>query len=419
MSTLISRDPYRARRFETGVLPRYVSAACFIMGALALTTPSGYSFGPALLLLASPLMLWWRPSLGLDRRDATLMVTLVGYGMLMMAMAWADGLGSRGLDKPSRFLLAVPVALMVLAYPPRLAWLWSGLAVGAMGAGGLAAWQKLIEGVARPGGATQAIQFGNIGLLMGMLCLAGLGWAVMQRHRGCWVVLLLLGALGGMLASLFSGSRGGWVGLPLMLFVLYRAYGRECPPAGSVAALGAVVLVVGLAWSLPQTGVKARVSAAVTQVGQYIAGENLHSSVGVRFEMWRGASSLMLDKPLLGWGETGYEAGMQQLAEAGQVHPNAARFGHAHNEFFDHAAKHGLLGLAALLALYLVPITLFAPGLRAASLSVRALATAGTLIPVGYIDFSLTQGFLAHNSGVMVYAFWVAVIWVCYRAYSD
>ena len=394
----------------------YTRVAVWLLGALALVAPSGYSIGATLLLLGSPVLLFTRPALGLTRRDWLVIAVLAGYGLLAMLLALSGGLGLRGFDRPVRFLLGVPILLLVMAYPPRRAWLWAGLAVGAIGAGGIAGWQRLIAGVERSAGFLHPIQFGNIGMLMGVLCLAGLGWAVVQRHRHGWVGLLLLGALGGFLASVLSGSRGGWIGLPLMLLVLYRAYGREFSLSGRVTALAGVALMVALAWFTPQTGVQHRVALAVTEVGQYVSGERVDTSVGFRFDMWKGASRLFVDKPLLGWGEHGYQRGMQQLAEEGVIHEDAALFRHAHNEFLDHAAKHGAVGLLALLALYLVPIALFAPGLKAASLAERAPATAGTLLSVAYIDFSLTQGFLSHNSGVMVYTLWLAVLWGSYRA---
>ncbi|MCP1328171.1 O-antigen ligase, partial [Halomonas sp. 707D4] len=142
------------------------------------------------------------------------------------------------------------------------------------------------------------------------------------------------------------------------------------------------------------------------------------TSLGLRFEMWRGAASLIGERPILGWGESGYAEQMQALGERGVISPVAAEFGHAHNDFIDATAKRGLIGLVILLALYLVPMRLFAPGLSHPDLTVRSLAVAGTLLPVAYIDFGLSQTFMAHNSGAMFYAFWLAVWWGSFSAYK-
>src|SRR5690606_2573888 len=214
------------------------------------------------------------------------------------------------------------------------------------------------------------------------------------------------------------GSRGGWVGLPLILFVLYRAYGRFL--STRLKALAVALLIGGatLVYVVPQFGVQQRVNLAIADIQRYQQG-NSATSVGARFEMWKGATQLFLQKPVFGWGASNYETAMQGLVKEGKAHPVVSNFGHAHNEILDNAAKRGLIGVVALLALYIVPIRLFSPGLRSPHLTARALATAGTLLPVASIDFGLTQVFFAHNSGVMIYAFWLVVLWGCYRKTSD
>src|SRR5690606_15017161 len=122
---------------------------------------------------------------------------------------------------------------------------------------------------------------------------------------------------------------------------------------------------------------------------------------------------------LFGWGEAGYEPAMRALVEQGRVDKVVEGFTHPHNELLDAAAKRGLLGLAALLALYFVPLRLFSRALRDPDLVTRSLATAGTLLPLTYIDFGLSQTLFGHNSGVMIYAFWLVVLWSIYRNASD
>ncbi|WP_246009094.1 O-antigen ligase family protein [Vreelandella nanhaiensis] len=389
--------------------------AVFLLAGIALIVPSGYSLGAVILMLAgiSLLIRWRLPRL--TREDWQVVAVLCAYTLVGIAEAWLDGQGSRGMDKPLRFVLAVPALWWVIRYPPRLSAMWAGIAVGGMGAGGWAGWQKLIEGVERAQGHTFVIQFGNLSMLLGVLCLAGLGWAHVQRqYRFLWITLLLIGFLGGMLGSLFSGSRGGWVGFPFVLLVLYRAYGKHLAIWMKLTIV-TTLFVGGIAiYLIPQTGVQERVQYAVTDIEKYISGENRSSSLGARFEMWRGASHLIMEKPLTGWGAQGYTQAMQELGEKGVIDSQAAEYGHAHNEFIDAFAKRGLLGLIVLLGLYLVPMRLFARKLKAQDLATRALATAGVLLSVTYIDFGLSQAFLNHNSGVMMYAFMLVVLWGTY-----
>ena len=155
----------------------YSSLAVFLMGAIALVVDSGYSYGVALLLLGSVSLLWRKPVLSLEGEDKLLMAVLVVYSLLFMLQLWLEGAGASAYDRPSRFMFAVPVLLFVLAYPPRLGWLWSGLVAGSLATAGWAVWQKLFLGIERATGHTYVIQFGNISMLFGLLCLAGLGWA--------------------------------------------------------------------------------------------------------------------------------------------------------------------------------------------------------------------------------------------------
>ncbi len=397
-----------------GVMRAYTSLAVFLLGAIALIVPSGYSLGAVMLLLGSVVLLFKQPAVGLRRQDYLVMAALAAYASVGMLAAWWGGQGTRGFDEPIRFLLALPAMLLVMAYPPRLMWLWSGLAIGAIGAGSWAGWQKLVEGALRAGGYTYVIQFGNLSMLLGILCLAGLGWAMLQTHRTGWLALLVIGAVAGMLGSLFSGSRGGWIGLPFVLLVLYRGYGHQLPRQLKIGALLVVVLGGLLVYLLPQTGVQLRVHEAFNDVALYVSGETSATSLGARFEMWKGAYHLIVEKPLFGWGEYGYQAGMETLASSGVVDQVATQYSHAHNEFIDAFAKRGIVGLAVLLALYLVPMRLFARHISAANLELRSLAVAGVLLPVAFIDFGFSQAFLTHNSGVMMYAFLLVVLWGCF-----
>lgn len=68
-----------------------------------------------------------------------------------------------------------------------------------------------------------------------------------------------------------------------------------------------------------------------------------------------------------------------------------------------------------MLALYLVPVWLFRRGLRHPDVAHRALATAGVLMPVAFVDFGLSYSFLASQTGAVIYASWLVLLWALYR----
>lgn len=368
-----------------------------------------------MLLLGSVILPFKRPEIDLSRQECAIIMVLLAYFAVGVMEVILDNQSSRGLDRPSRFLFAIPALLFLLAYPPRAAFMWAGLAVGAIASGGWAAWQKLIEGIPRADGFLHVIQYGNLNMLLGILCLAGLGWAYTRPHARIWLALLLLGAGMGIFGSLMSGSRGGWVGFPLVLWVLYQGYGRSLPKRW-LGGLAALIIMGGLAvYSIPQLGVQHRVHQAFSDIAGFVEQGDSRSSLGARFEMWGAAIQLIPKKPIFGWGTLGYERARDRLVEEGLAHPVIQRYDHVHNEYLDAWVKRGVVGLVALLALYLVPLRLFTQRIRSEDLHLRAFAVAGVLLPVAYIDFGLSQVFLAHNSGVMMYAFWLAVLWAGLR----
>lgn len=389
--------------------------AVFLLPALALTVPSGYSLGALILLAAGSSLIARRSLPALSRQDSLIVLVLLTFAAVGVVEAILDNQGISGIDKPLRFIFAIPALIWLIKYPPNTRFLWSGMATGGVLAASFALWQRVFENMERAQGYTHPIQFGNLSMLMGVLCLAGLGWAAVQpRYRSVWLAILLAGALGGVLGSLLSGSRGGWVGLPLVLWVFYRGYGRHLGMHLKVALLALLLAGAATVYAVPQLGVQARVNEAVSDVHQYISGESRATSVGARFDMWRGAAMLIAEKPLTGWGSQGYAEAMHALGENGVIDPYAAQFEHAHNEFVDAQAKRGLAGIVVLLALYLIPMRLFYQGFEA-PIGQRAVAVAGVLLPVTYMDFGLTQAFLTHNSGIMMYAFLLAVLWGSYR----
>lgn len=394
------------------------SLALLLMGTSILVLPWAALLGVPMLLLAAA----WRSEEGwidtFPRRQDLLLAAALGSQVLVWSiMPLVHGEGTSGLNDAWPFALGL-VALVALARVRVSAtWLWAGLALGSMAAGSWAVWQRVIERTVRADGHDpfHAILFGNLGLMMGLLCLAGLSWSFARRERWPWSLLLVAGGLAGLIASAFSGSRGGWIGLPLAIWVLYRGHGRRLPLSWRMTLMAALVTLLGSLYVMPQTGVASRVDNAVTSLRLYVAGDDEITSVSARLEMWRGSSQLILERPLEGWGNRGYQEAMRERGAEGVQHPSLGRFWHAHNEVLDAWVKRGLPGLLALLGLYFTPLWLFARGVGSGSGERRALAVAGTLVPVAFIDFGLTYSFLAYPAGSLVYALLVTLLWGLYR----
>lgn len=403
---------------------RLSTLGAFMVPGLALWLPSGYSWGAVLLLLCSLLGVttWWRRPLGAATGRA---VALAG-AFALMGLVWVldmDGPGGlRNLDRAAKYWMALPCLFYLLACPPHPRSLWWGVALGAMGSGLLALFQIVVQDMGRAAGFTNAIQYGNLSLTLGVIC--ALVWCALGATLRFWQAVGLAVAMGlGLLGSLLSLSRGGWLALlltlPLWAWLLWRwAYRPMLVRAAVLCVLG---LLATLALQGPQ--LHQRWVQASTEVQDYLQYGKADSSVGQRLDHWRLAWAMGLDRPWTGWGRAGYAAEKQRRVAAGQAHPFVLAFDHGHNEVLDLWAKRGLPGVLALLLLYVVPIFIFWPtrrrlrrGARLLDSTALALRLTGLALPMLYAGFGLTQAFLMHNSGNMFYLFMLMLVLAALQA---
>lgn len=389
---------------------RLSSAGAFMVPGLALWLPSGYSWGAVLLLLCALASApqWWRqPVAGASRWLLASVLAMLAVALLDVGLPWELG----RFDKPAKYLLALPCIFYALAFAPDPAWLWRGVFAGACGSGLLALYQTAVQALPRATGYTNAIQYGNLSLLLGLMCAAVLlaHWGRWHAGRRLgWGVALLLGCLG----SVLSESRGGWLALALVLpagaWMLRRHTRRP------LLLRGAAVVVLAMAALLALKGpdLRQRLDTGYSEIVSYQHNGDASTSVGHRLEHWRMAWSMVQQRPWLGWGRIGYEQEKARRVAAGLVQVSVLQYHHAHNELLDLWVKRGLPGLFALGLFYGVPLALFWPRQRrvldaAGRLDRTALALClvGVLLPLSYFAFGWTQVFLAHNSGNMFYLF--------------
>jgi O-antigen ligase len=317
------------------------------------------------------------------------------------------------LNKPLRYLLAVPCLLYALRFPPRRDWLLAGLAIGAASGGLKALYDVLFLGLERPWitarQSSNAIQLGNLSALFGLMC--WLQVMVFWRRWGWPLCLTLLVCCGlGLLGSLLSETRGGWVAVALCLPVLFWLLARHVSRRRALGGLALLaVLLLPLGWHLAPK-LEQRLDWAIHEVTTYQETGDANTSVGQRLDHWKLAWAMGLDRPLTGWGEAGYVTEKTRRVAAGQASPVLLDFGHTHNELLDQFVKRGLIGVAGLAALYGVPLWLFWPRRRdrhAAHTpqhgSDMCLRLVGVSVPLAYMGFGLTQVFFAHYNGVVIY----------------
>ena len=387
-----------------------VSIFVFLFGALALVVPSGYTYGPVLLLLFALMYLFVRPNPMLIAADKSFIAALLLYFLVGVVTNFIHHLPSRHYDNFSRFLFAIPVLLLLLRFPIKLIYLWSGIALGALGAGIVAVVDFYVYGELRAGGYNNPIQFGDIAMLFSCVLMAGFAWA--KQHSRSMIIIFFVGFMSGIWASLLSGARGGWLVLPFAIGLFYLVNDLHKNTKKSAIFIFAVLCFCGFAYYfLSPSLLQSRINDVISDLQQYFHANNANTSLGARITLWQASLPLIAEHPLLGWGSVANYVNLSgDKAEIFQ------RFNHFHNDFLDALVKRGLLGGMALLMIYVVPGVLFYRQLKQCVSAKAPLVYASLLLIVATFVFGLTQSFFSHSSGVMVYVFLLVILWAQVRA---
>src|SRR3546814_1560117 len=117
-----------------------------------------------------------------------------------------------------------------------------------------------------------------------------------------WRVFFVAGALAGLYTSIGSGSRGGWIALPVIVAVFIAAYITQ-RNAKYVIATVLALIVAALAAVATVPAIEARYNQAASDIKQYQAG-NPQTSLGYRLDMYKSLAMIIPQKPWLGWGRS-------------------------------------------------------------------------------------------------------------------
>ncbi|MDD2874515.1 MAG: O-antigen ligase family protein [Azoarcus sp.] len=319
-------------------------------GLVSLRGPASPGTMAALLALTGFALLVYRRDA--DRKDlgmAALFLVLPAHDALNMALTgWDAGM----LDKSGRLILGFFVYFAISRVGIHARALRWGVIAGCIAAAALAAYQAQVLGLERASGFMNAIPFGNDALLLGFLALAA--WIVSPRaERTPLLHTCTLTALAcAIYASYASGTRGGWVVAPALIWILSlgaRDMRRSLRTGVTVGILS--LLVIGLAL-LPvlneRTANELNNVTTVITTSNHDAASMTLSSIGTRLHLYRIGFDAFMSRPVLGIGVANLSEYLAAGAEAGTINPAAAQFTHLHSGIVDTLARGGLLGLAAL-----------------------------------------------------------------------
>lgn len=306
---------------------------------------------------------------------------------------------------------ALPIAFLARRLKPNPAALPIGLSIGAIAAFALALLQVVSQEMDRARGYWHMLVFGNLALTAGLLPLLCLEARWFHER---FQALAIVGALSGLMASLLSGSRGGWLALPLFWLIWWRSrrprVGGHAPPDRRMLAL----LVVCAAAMTVVFGpfVAKRFQQAGQDIAAYRAGK-IETSLGMRFEMWSAALDMSLEHPLTGVGPWRFGAALAERVEQGSLPRALLEFEHAHNEFLNLLATQGLPGLLAFLVGYGGLALYFLRQRRVRRNREAPLASMGLAMVGMFTIFGLSEVMFAHRISYLLFPVLIGLCWGC------
>jgi O-antigen ligase len=346
-----------------------------------------------------------------QRGDLALCLALAGpLAAVIVSSAWHGHVVARTWDSPSRFLAGIPLFLMLRRQgKDALKWADLSFALGALASFAMAVLLPRDWGDGRIGSPfLNPIHFGDTALVLGVLSVLSLNW---WRRDPCAVrVLKLVALVAGLGASLLSGSRGGWIAVPVVALLIVFARGRgKSWHRNALLALAIVVALVAT-YALSST-VRGRMGDISSDIASYTQGHK-DTSVGIRLQLYEAAFRLIGRQPVFGLGDEGFRDQMNSLAQQGMITPLAAKFGEgeAHNQLLAYSANYGVVGGVLLLGIYVVPIWYFALRLNAATSATRRSALMGLAFAVSFLIFGMTVETFDLKSTVSFYVALIAVL---------
>lgn len=379
--------------------------------------PDAYAFGPSLVLLLALMSFHWKKLLnGVDRETLVLIGVLWLFFLSQALVLMLHGEDISEFDLSTRYVAASLALLFVMKYSISVSWFYLFAAVGAIMAGGFGLYQSEFQNVGRVAAFDNPIHYGNGAMALALLAFSGLLWAAKRTHRRLWLGLLLCGFIAGVYASMVSGTRSGWVAVPVVILIGMYAFWQPLIRRKVLLALLAVSIGLGLLSVSQVDRVERRAEVAVSELFDYYEDGRNGTSVGLRLDMWKAGWTAFQRNPFIGSGPSGTDAVVNELVGSGQIHPAVQNFRHLHNQYVEVMARYGVVGLAAYVLLMATSIGLFMQKTRSAIPEVRALALGGAFFVTLHAVVNLTQSMLERNIGVTMFVFMVVFIWAVLKS---
>lgn len=395
-------------------LKLFINTSIFCFFTLLLVFPKGYNYGSTALLVASVLFVFYSmykkfKITEIIKKNNPIFFVVSLYFLIALFFIILHGDKFKLIDNPIRAFLFLSVIIFVSYAKVKFDVLLYSIPLGAFIAGLVALYQYYILHLPAAFNEQMKIQSGDIAMSLGLFSFI-IALYLFDIKKTRFALVTAIAGLFGVLASVLSFARGGWICVPLIfVFVLYIY--RNMISKKLLSAVVLSILVGGISLSSNEQFV-GRILDVKNNLSHY-SQNSKDGSIGARLDMWKMGVYAFIEHPISGWSLKALDEYKKSLADKGIVSREFTVYSHLHNQFIDELAKKGILGGVAILGIFLVPLCSFYRKQKKSpnNKKIKLLTTLGIVHVLSTMSYCLTQAFLTHNSGNIFYFFSLVLFW--------
>ena len=392
-----------------GISPKlFINASIYLFFTLLLMFPKGYNYGSTALLVLSILFLCYLlykrvGFLEVVRQNKAIFFVTTFYFLVSLFFIFFHGEKIKLIDNPLRAFLFLSVIIFIVYSSLKFDILLYSIPLGSFISGVVALYQYYILSLESAFYNQMKIQSGDMAMSLGLFSFS-IAFYFLDVKKSKLALFSVGCGIFGVLASILSFARGGWIGVPILLLILIFLYRHLL---SKKLLLGGITFlcIISVVLTVNNKFVN-RLSEAQYELKLYLSGDDKVSSIGERLDMWKIGSKAFLEHPISGWGLKELDYYKKNLADKDIVTKASISFSHLHNQFIDELAKKGILGGIAILSIFIVPLHLFyRKVVDQGNKRIKFISILGIIHVLSTIIYCMSQAFLAHNSGNIFYFF--------------
>jgi len=267
------------------------------------------------------------------------------------------------------------------------------------------------------------LAFGLIILTLSLMCLSTIQIYKNSIKTAVLITWCSIGFLLGIYLSIHSGSRTGWLAIPIVLFfILVTKLNWSLWKSISLGILFSVLASFILYQNSPI--IHDRIALAVHEIVSYPwnGGIAPDTSVGLRITFQRLGWFYFSQSPIYGWGTAGYTS----IKDASEVLNFSSQFARDfvssalfHNELMTQMVRYGVFGIAGYFLAVLVPLVIGIKNLSSNNVIVKRSALMLVCFIICQMISGLTDEFLNLKGMVAFYAYLVSTLLGTIIAFSN